>query len=184
MSARLSLVGADAENAATLEASFKRFALALNAHLTDHLFIFGGRPSVADFALAAQVQQLLMDPTPAAWLKAHTPFVIAWCENMDDPKAGSPFEDLSALAPTLAPLFEGEVARTYLPWAKANAASASRNRKRFSVTLPDGMFEQSTQSYAARAFASVRKAVRDNQDNDALKAFLTETGSYDAFDKR
>lgn len=184
MADRLSLVGAGSENAATLEASFKRFALLLDAHLKEHLFLFGGRPSVADFALGAQMQQLLMDPTPAAWLKEHAKFVIAWCENMDDPKSSGPFAELSALTATLTPLFADEVAKTYLPWAKANGASAHRNKKRFSVTLPDGMFEQSTQSYAARAFESVRKAVRDNQDNDALKTFLTDTGCYEAFDKR
>lgn len=184
MTDRLSLVGADSVNAGMLEASFKRFALSLDAHLKEHLFLFGGRPSVADFALAAQFQQLLMDPTPSAWLKEEAKFVVAWCENMDDPKAGGPFKDLPDVAPTLAPIFEGEVGKAYLPWARANAASANRNRKRFSVTLAEGAFEQSTQSYAARAFAAVRKAVRDNQDNEALKGFLTETGCYDPFDKR
>ena len=33
----------------------------------------------------------------------------------------------------------------------ANAASASRDKKRFSATLGDGVFEPSTQRYAARA---------------------------------
>ncbi|KCZ91795.1 hypothetical protein HJO_11777 [Hyphomonas johnsonii MHS-2] len=172
MAARLPLVGAGAENSETLESSYRRFALRLNTHLQDHLFIFGGRPSVADFSIAAQFQQMLLDPTPSVWLNDRAPFVTAWCEHMEDPKAGGPFEDLAALESTLVPLFDGELAVTYLPWASANAASASRNRKRFSATLADGLFEQATQRYAARSFEAVRKAVSEMKDNTPLQEFL------------
>ncbi|MFN3911430.1 glutathione S-transferase family protein [Hyphomonas sp.] len=177
MLARLSLVGAEPENAATLESSYRRFALRLNTHLQNHLFIFGGRPSAADFAIAAQLQQMLTDPTPATWLKDRAPFVTAWCEHMQDPKASGPFQPLDELAATLLPIFEGEVARTYLPWAFANAASASRDKKRFSVTFEDGVFEQATQSYAARAFAAVRAEVAARMGDPALPAFLDAAGA-------
>ncbi len=177
MAARLPLVGAEAANRETLDNSWRRFALRLNDHLQQHLFIFGGRPSVADFAIAAQFQQMLLDPTPAAWLQDRAPFVVAWCEHMEDPKAGGPFEELSALADTLAPLFDGELSVTYLPWASANAASASRDKKRFSATLGDGAFEQSTQRYAARAFRAVRSAVAKSSDDTALLGFLETTGA-------
>ena len=177
MAARLPLVGADAENRETLDSSWRRFALLLNAHLQDHLFIFGGRPSVADFAISAQFQQMLLDPTPADWLQDSAPFVVAWCEHMEDPKAGGPFEDLAALSETLAPLFADELSATYLPWASANAASASRDKNRFSATLGDGVFEQSTQRYAARAFRAVRSAVAKSSGNTDLQDFLSETGA-------
>ena len=177
MLARLPLVGAEPDNAPTLESSYRRFALRLNTHLQDHLFIFGGRPSAADFAIAAQVQQMLTDPTPGAWLRERAPFLVAWCELMDDPKASGPHEPLSALEKTLLPIFEGEVSRTYLPWAFANAASASREKKRFSVTFDDGLFEQATQSYAARAFGAVRSEVAARISDPALAAFLEAAGA-------
>ncbi|MEQ9505549.1 MAG: glutathione S-transferase family protein [Hyphomonas sp.] len=181
MLARLPLVGAEAENAPTLENSYRRFALRLNTHLKDHLFIFGGRPSAADFAIAAQYQQMLTDPTPGTWLKDRAPFLVAWCEHMEDPKASGPFEELEALQETLLPIFEGEVSRTYLPWAFANAASASREKKRFSVTFDDGLFEQSTQSYAARAFGAVRAEVAARMSDPALAAFLDAANSRSFF---
>ena len=90
MLARLPLVGAEPENAPTLESSYRRFALRLNTHLQNHLFIFGGRPSAADFAIAAQYQQMLTDPTPGAWLTERAPFLTAWCGHMEDPKASGP----------------------------------------------------------------------------------------------
>ncbi|ABI76192.1 conserved hypothetical protein [Hyphomonas neptunium ATCC 15444] len=181
MLARLPLVGAEGENAPALEASYRQFAQLLNAHLKEHLFIFGGHPSAADFALAAQFQQMLTDPTPAAWLNDRAPFVVAWCENMADPKAGGPYASLEALAPTLLPLFEAEVARTYLPWANANGASASCQKKRFSVTLETGTFEQATQNYAARAFQKLRDKVRSVKEADALSAFLKDAGAAEFF---
>lgn len=156
---RLVLVGAAEENKTILKSSFHRFARLLNAHLKEHLFLFGGKPSAADFALAGQLQQLLMDPTPGDWLRDRAPFVTAWCEFMDDPKAGGPFKALADVEETLLPLIRDEVAMTFLPWAAANGASASRRRKKFSVTLEDGIFEQSTQRFAAKSFKDVKKKV-------------------------
>jgi glutathione S-transferase len=181
MLARLPLVGAEAENAPTLENSYRRFALRLNTHLKDHLFIFGGRPSAADFAIAAQYQQMLTDPTPGTWLKDRAPFLVAWCEHMEDPKASGPFETLETLQATLLPIFEGEVSRTYLPWAFANAASASREKKRFSVTFDDGLFEQSTQTYAARSFGAVRTDVAARMSEPGLAAFLDAANARSFF---
>jgi glutathione S-transferase len=181
MLARLPLVGAEPENAATLESSYRRFALRLNTHLQDHLFVFGGRPSAADFAIAAQFQQMLTDPTPQAWLAERTPFLVTWCEHLLDPKASGPFEPLATLEATLLPLFEGEVARTYLPWTFANAASAARDRKRFSVTLDDGLFEQATQVYASRAFDAVKRGVRSRLDAPGLASFLDAAGAASFF---
>jgi glutathione S-transferase len=181
MLARLPLVGAEPDNAPTLESSYRRFALRLNTHLQNHLFLFGGRPSAADFAIAAQFQQMLTDPTPATWLKDRAPFVVAWCEHMEDPKPSGGYQPLEDLSPTLLPVFEGEVSRTYLPWAFANAASASREKKRFSVTLDDGLFEQATQAYAARAFASVRAEVAGRMSDPALPAFLDAAGALTYF---
>lgn len=184
MLARLPLVGAEPENAQTLEASYRRFALRLNSHLQNHLFIFGGRPSAADFAIAAQFQQMLTDPTPGTWLTERAPFLVAWCGHMEDPKASGPFETLEALEATLLPVFEGEVARTYLPWAHANAASASRQKKRFSVTFDDGLFEQATQAYAARAFSAVKTEVAARLEDAALAAFCNAAGISQYFKPR
>ena len=183
MVARLPLVGADPDNALTLDTSFRRFALRLNTHLKDHLFIFGGHPSAADFAIAAQYQQMLTDPTPAAWLNDHAPFVVTWCAHMDDPKASGPHGDLATLRPTLLALFDGEVSNTFLPWAKANTASALRGKKRFSVTLDDGLFEQATQVYAGRSFHSLRERTEAVKDSPGLADFLNDSGAAPFFFK-
>lgn len=182
MADRLPLVGASAENAPALDASWRRFADLLNTHLKEHLFIFGGRPAFADFSLAAQMQQMLLDPTPAEWLKDRAPFVVAWCENMDDPKVGGPFADLSALTPTLAPLFAEEIGKTYLIWAKANADAARKDADKVSAELESGPFVQSTQMHAAEAFNAVDRFVsRTLKDSATLNAFLDDADCLNAF---
>ena len=172
MSGRLPLVGAGGSNGEILQKSFQSFAELLNAHLKETLFIFGGRPSAADFSLAAQFQQMLSDPTPGQWLRERTPFVAEWCEFMSSPKASGDFKTLAELEPTLLPLVKQDVAKTYLVWAAANSENASKRRKKLKVDILGGTFEQDTQKYAAKAFKSVSKAVGKLNAGKVLDGFF------------
>lgn len=174
---RLPLVGIEKKNEKTLKPSFERFFTLLNAHLEKSLFLFGGRPSSADFAIAGQVAQLLMDPTPEAWLRAQAPFVVAWSEFMADPKAGGPFKPLSELEETLLPIFRDEVATTYLPWAKANLDAAEAKAERAALKLDGKAYDQVTQHYAARAFKAVLSAVGNAKEAEGLRAFLDQANA-------
>lgn len=177
MNERLAIVGATDENAAVLTASFQRFATLFNAHLEHHLYIFGGRPSSADFALAGQLQQMMMDPTMGTWLKERAPFVAAWCEFMDAPTPGAPFAALQDLSETLLPLIRDEVCATYLPWAAANSAAITKRKKDVSIDLQDGPFGQNTQRYSAKSYRSVKKSLEKLADADGLSAFLDAAGA-------
>ncbi|MEO0607895.1 MAG: glutathione S-transferase family protein [Pseudomonadota bacterium] len=178
---RLPLVGVEKKNEKVLKPSFERFFTLLNAHLESSLFLFGGCPSAADFALAGQVAQLLMDPTPAAWLNARAPFVVAWSEFMEAPKAGGPFKPLSELQETLLPLFRDELALTYLPWAKANMDAVEAKAERVEVKLDGKAYEQIAQHYAARAFKAVIKSIQSAKSDSGLSAFLSETNTAEIF---
>ena len=179
---RLPLVGVEKKNEKTLKTSFERFTTLLNKHLENNLFVFGGRPSVADFALAGQYAQMLTDATPGTWLRDNAPFVTAWCEFMDAPKAGAPFKPLDELKETLLPIFKDEIAQTYLPWAEANLKASQDKADRVSVKIEKKAFEQVTQQYAGTSFKSVQKAVRRLNDNDALTGFLKDAGADGFFD--
>lgn len=179
---RLPLVGIEKKNEKTLKPSFERFFTLLNAHLEKSLFLFGGSPSAADFAISGQVAQLLLDPTPGKWLVEKAPFVTAWSEFMDSPKAGGPFKSLSELQETLLPLFTEEIAVTYLPWAKSNLDAAEAKQDRVSIKLDSKGYEQITQHYAARAFKAVRKAVADAKELESLSEFLSKSNAASYFD--
>ena len=177
MTDKLAIVGATPENAPIISASFQRFASLFNAHLEKHLFIFGGRPSVADFALAGQLQQMLLDPTTHTLLNERAPFIVAWCEFMEAPTAGAPFATLDEVSETLLPLIRDEVAKTYLPWAAANSEALSRRRKTVSLDLADGPYSQMTQRYAAKSYRLVKKAVDKVSETEAANAFLDAAGA-------
>ena len=177
MAEKLPSIGASAANAPVLTASFRRFAELLDAHLAKHLYLFGGRPSAADFALAGQFHQLLADPTSSEYLTDRAPFVAAWSMFMDAPKPGAPFQRLDELSETLMPIFRDEIAKTYLPWAAENSEAASRRRKNVSVQLEDGVFEQPTQKYAGKSFKAVKKALSKLSDAEGLSAFLDASGA-------
>ena len=57
----------------------------LQAHLGEHDFFFGERPSRADFALFGQLSPMLWwDPTPAAIGVERAPRAIMWIQWVDD----------------------------------------------------------------------------------------------------
>ncbi len=182
MSGRLELIGAGPKAAKVLKGAFQRFAELLNNHLKETLFIFGGRPSAADFSIAAQLRQMLDDPTPGEWLRDRAPFVVEWCEFMDAPKANGPFMALDALAPTLMPVFAKEVAKTWLVWAGANAAAAAAGEDTVKVKIDRKSFEQPVQAYAAKSFAAVGTAVGTVcAESEALSRFLKKAKMLEPF---
>lgn len=68
---RLTYVGSNEVTKETIENSFKRFLSLLNEHLQTMPYIFGQRPSSADFAIYGQLTCLaLFDPTPNAIVAA------------------------------------------------------------------------------------------------------------------
>jgi glutathione S-transferase len=173
---RLSFVGSSAATRDTIEASFRRQAQILEAHLARRPYLFGARPALADFGAYAQLYQCWSDPTPGAWLRAETPRVVAWIERMLAPKAEGPFEPWSALEPTLAPLLRDEVAGCFLPWSDANARALAAGAAEFDLELEGRPFRQQAQKYHARSLAAIRARYAAAADGGPLDALLERTG--------
>jgi len=63
----------------------------LEAHFTTTPYLFGGRPSTADFALMGPLfGHLARDPHPASLMKQRAPRVFRWTEAMNTPEIQSP----------------------------------------------------------------------------------------------
>ncbi len=179
MVGRLHHVGSSPETAPLIEGSFTRLIGLLEAMLQDRSYVFGGRPSLADFGLAAQLKQLLSDPTPGALLRANAPRTVAWIERMEHPRAEGEFETLDALREPLAALLRQEVAGAYLLWMTANARAVAEDAPGISVDIAGAEFVQKPQRYAAKALDALRRK-RAAAQSAALAALLEETGC-DAF---
>jgi len=175
MASQLKLMQLDGELGDALEKSFKRFVKLLDEHLKKHLFIFGERPSIADFAIAGQLIQMMKDPTPAKIIEKDGAFVAKWCEFMAAPTASGPFAALEDLAPTLAPIFADDLALFFLPWAAENLESSLAGAESFTVTLGKDAVAMAPLRSAARSFRELRRKFVGGQTVEALKAFTDAT---------
>jgi hypothetical protein len=92
------------------------------------------------------------------------------------PKNEGPFEAWPALAPTLMPLLQEEVAGLFLPWSTANAAAIAADQKSFEMTLGGASWVQEPQKYHARSLAEIRRKYAAAKGAPGLDAILTESG--------
>lgn len=175
MISRLYHVGSSPETAPLIEGSFTRLLGLLNALLAKRPFLFGGRPSLADFGLAGQLAQLNSDPTPGALLRSHAPNVVRWLGGMDAPQAEGPFASFAELSSDLEDLLRTEIAGAYLLWMDANAHAVADDANGVSVDIGGTTFVQKPQRYAAKAFGELKRK-RALVADEALAALLAATG--------
>lgn len=84
------MLGITPDTAPAIEASYEAFLDAFSAHLTEHNFIFGGRPTLADFALYGPLYaHLYRDPASGDLMKSRAPLVAKWVERLRDGDYGT-----------------------------------------------------------------------------------------------
>ena len=81
---RMPILGATAENRPLLEESYRRMLAAFEPHVGMTSYLFGSRPSLADFAWFGQLSEMATDPTPMRILRERAPFTDHWVRRLDD----------------------------------------------------------------------------------------------------
>ena len=81
---RMPLVGCTPANKDVLEDSFVRLLEILEPFVALEKFLFGSRPSLADFGLYGQLQTLATDPTPRKLMRDLAPRLENWVRRMGD----------------------------------------------------------------------------------------------------
>jgi glutathione S-transferase len=156
---RMGLVGVQAENRPVLAECYRRVLALLDAHLADAEYLFGDRPSLADFAWYGQLWDLGIDPTPATIMRQTAPRVHPWLLRIDDLSGRqegewpAPDAALSVAARGLLAM-AGEV---YLPFLLANARAVAQGSERFTVTLLGHPFSQAPFGYQAKCLRQLRE---------------------------
>lgn len=173
---RLSFVGSNEVTRDQIEGSFKRALASLESHLSERPFLFGGRPSLGDLGLFAQLHQCLTDPTAGAILRGSFPHVVAWIERMLSPEAKGPFEEREKIVAGLRGLLADEVGGLFLPWSTANARALAEGRDAFEVELEGRTFAQQPQKYHAKSLKALRARYEAVSDRKALDPILEDTG--------
>ncbi len=81
---RMALGGANPELTPVLRRLFEEFVDALEAGQSRQMFLFGERPSIADFGLYGMLSQFVVDPTPARTIRARAVRLYQWTHYVDD----------------------------------------------------------------------------------------------------
>ena len=158
---RMALVGCTQANAPLVEASNDRVMALLDAHVTGERFLFGSRPSIADFGWLGQLSQLANDPTAAEHMRERFPWLYRWLMQLDDASgvegAWRPPE-----APTSAAVagMLAVAAEVYFPFLEANAAAIAAGRDTFRFEAWGLPYEQGTFKYQLRCLQELRALYR------------------------
>ena len=157
---RLYVVGSNATTAPVIEASYVRFLGIMDRLLNTGPFLFGSRPSSADFALYAQLTQLThFDPTPMAICLEQAPRVYAWTDRRRDlsgnPAAEDGWRSRDAARAALAELL-GEIGRVYTPALLANAAALNAGQAQMETIIDGRPWQQPTFPYQAKCLGWIR----------------------------
>lgn len=159
---RMALVGCTPQNAPIIEESARRLAAIFEAHVLDRPFLFGSRPSLAEFGWYGQFTQLIVDPTPNDLMREIAPFTVRWIMHLDDASGvdGHWRTADDPLPPAVEALlaFAGQV---YFPFLEANVAALAAGHETFTVTLLGRPYTQGAFKYQARCLENLRRAWAD-----------------------
>ncbi|MCG8493422.1 MAG: glutathione S-transferase family protein [Sneathiellales bacterium] len=172
---RLSFVGSSEQTKEGIEASLDEALELLEDHLSNRSFIFGGRPSFADFGLFCQLYGCTQQPTTQVIIEAYSN-VASWIDQMLEPEAEGKFEEWDCLKETLTPFLQKQVGGLYLPWAVANAKALFSEEQRFTVTLKGRDFTQDTIKYTGRSFHILKNRFSKVEDRAQLEEILLSSG--------
>ncbi|MEC7968804.1 MAG: glutathione S-transferase N-terminal domain-containing protein [Pseudomonadota bacterium] len=179
---RLYVVGSNDLTAPVIEASYTRFLHLFDAMVQRHPFVFGARPSSADFGIYAQLTQLAkFDPTPAAICMQETPRIHAWTDLVDDLSGNSAEDqDWISLQDSTDHLreFLSEIGRVYAPALLANAKALQAGSDTMTTTIDGQPWEQPTFPYQAKCLQWINEEYQQLGSNGQgqVDALFADTG--------
>jgi glutathione S-transferase len=177
------VVGSSDTTAPLLEAGYLRVLDVMEALVTARAFLFGNRPSAADFALYGQLAQLcLWDPTSTRIARERAPRTVAWTERLED-LSGWPARDADWLTrdqvlPALQPLLR-EIGATYVPFMLANARAKAAGQENVDVEILGTRWQQKTFAYQAKCVKWLREqfAALNASDQAFVDKVLNDAGA-------
>ena len=177
--ARKPLVGCTPENAPLFEKLYAEVLRVMEDFVATDRFLFGSRPSLADFGIFGQLQTLAVDPTPAAIMRRVAPRTLHWVKRLQDASGVDghwqyPREPASGAVAA----FLSMCGRWYLPFLTANAHAVQNHLPSVSVDLDGHAYCQPPFRYQNQCFerlCSLYKGLSD-QARAAIDPILADTG--------
>ena len=176
---RMALVGCTPENAPIIEESAAAIMRLIDRHVTQEPFLFGTRPSLADFGWLGQFSQLAVDPTPDDLMREIAPYTFRWLMNLDDASGiEGEWRDPSAPLPATIRDFLKMAGDIYFPFLLANAKAFEKGEPTFSLTLLGRTYTQGAFRYQQRCLWDLREAYKklDAPVRERLDPILKDAG--------
>ena len=171
---RMPLVGCTRQNKPIIERSFHELLAILDSFATRDEFIFGTRPSLADFGLFGQLKTLASDHTSMLIMRNTVPSVYDWVRRLEDSSGiEGEWHEFADMRPAVTELLKFS-ARYYLPFLEANANAHAEGADTLTVELAGRIFQQPTFKYQVKCYDRLRKLLQ-NERVDALCGLLAET---------
>lgn len=175
---RMPLVGCTPENRPVIERSYESVLDALEPHVGFGQFLFGSRPSIADFGLFGQLKTMSDDPTAQSVMRSRSPTVCHWMRQLDDlsgldgawrdngPHSGAVI-DLLRLC--------GDV---YLPFLAANAEALESGADQLSLEIWGQPFSQAPFRYQGKCYGRLKSlhAALPSEARSKIAPLLEKTG--------
>ncbi len=174
-------IGCTEANAPLIETTYERVLQILEGVVGNERFLFGSRPSLADFGLYAQLRTLASDPTPQARMRRDAPYTEHWLRRLDDASGVEGDWDPESLAADRAAVallhLAGEV---YLPFLAANARAIEAGAETLHVRLAGRDYTQPPFGYQKKCLESLRAALAElpAATRDALRPTLEATACW------
>ena len=195
---RLWVVGSNDETAGLIDDSYKRFLTLMEKHLSISPFMFGMRPSSADFGLYGQLTQLVgFDPTPRNIAYKQSPRCVSWVNIMSDLSGlhdkggvgeffgvesksdndkelnyfnndGFGWDTLENLPLTLNEIFS-EVGRVYIPCLIANNKAYENKEDIWEIEIDNLIWKQKTFPYQSKCLGWIKEEFNTLLSDDKSK---------------
>lgn len=176
---RMAIVGCTEQNRPIIEDSYRFVLDTLDGHVRTIPFLFGSRPSLADFGLFGQLQILSVDPTPMAEMRHRAPDVYCWLLRLDDASGveGAWLDPAQPLPETLTALLR-HCGETYLPFLAANTRVLQEGGSEVSLDIQGRPYAQAPFRYQGKCHDALTKklAALPVEVRRRLHPVLEETG--------
>lgn len=178
---RMPLVGCTPENAPIIEETYLTVLDLLEGHVGHHDYLFGSRPSLADFGLFGQLKTLATDPTPMAIMRTRAQRTEDWVRQLDDASGlEGDWLDADAPLPDAARGLLELAGAVYLPFLVANAQAFQNGDELVSLDLRGKPYRQAPFRYQAKCLSELRARLRTLKGDalDRARATLEATGCW------
>ena len=141
-------------------------------------YLFGNRPSIADFGLYGQLSQCAVDPSASAIMRARAPRTYQWTQSLDDACGVEGDWAPASVWETSVREMLVLVGRYYLPLLIAHHLAIEAEEETFELVVGDHAWRGKTDRYKQKCLVWLQRewAGLDPAARNSIEPLLKETG--------